>query len=261
MVLLTGAGVIVAIISIIVANQARSEVADYTTNNGDTMIVENYYADSDGAPGEADPEAGQSCGATDSAVAGGWGPDRPTFLLNYPPSYATLNSIRDNPNIGDERGLMRVRDLAIEGTTYAYQIAVEPGHTYRVSIYVENSTTDDVLELAARDTMLKVNLPTCTGERIAANAFISSPSAFPREIWGGITFTSESSFDLRYVDGSARLESNAHPGPEGLALDADALFSNPGVALGYEDMDGVVIPGYQYAMYISFDVTPQFASN
>ncbi|WP_149202477.1 hypothetical protein [Actinotalea subterranea] len=224
-----------------------------------TSVTNNYYTQ-DGAPGEASPAASRSCGDPDSGVVGGWGPDRPVFLMAYPPTYTTFNSIRDNPNLGDERGFMRVRDVSDGVTsTFDYQVEVEDGHTYRVSIYVENSALDDVGGLAATDTVLKINLPTCDGHRIAANAFLSSPTAFPGEVWGGITFTSEREFTLAYVAGSAKIESNAWPGPDGYAIGAeDDLFTSTGVPLGYTEMDGVVPTGYEYAMYISFEVKPQF---
>lgn len=259
LVIVTAVGVFVSIASIIVASQAKDAVATYNNNVGNTTFVENYYEDADGAPGQANPQADRGCGGIDSELTGGWGPDRPIFSLDYPPNYTTLNAIRDNPNVGDERGLMRVRDLSIEGTTFDYEVEVVRDHTYRVMMYVENSTIDDVEELASLNTRVMVTLPTCSGYRIASNGFIESSTAFPSKIWGGVTFTSDELFNLRYVEGSARLTSNAYPGPEGLALDEQELLTSKGVALGFEDLDGVVLPGYKYAMYIEFDVQPQFA--
>lgn len=53
-------------------------------------------------------------------------------------------------------------------------------------------------------------------------------------------------FDTEY----ALLENNAHP-DGGLQL-GDAALSSDGVQLGYEEMNGIIKPGYQYAGYMTF---------
>lgn len=216
----------------------------------------NYYTSANGAPGQADPVASKECGGVDSSVEGGWGPDRPTYLMNHPPAYTTLNSIRNNPDLGDERGFMRVRE-AVQGTNFTYTADVEGGHTYRVMIYVENSALDGAPELAASGTTVKVNLPTCSGYRIASNAFVDSDSAFPREIWGGVTFRSGRLFNLRYVPGSAHLmdKDNASPGKQV----SDDIFTSTGIKVGASSDPGSVLPGYQFAAYVQFDVVAQVA--
>lgn len=254
--LIAAAGLAVAIRSQLVAAEAKAVASMVSLDIGSTTI-NNFYS-IDGAPGVAEPTLSSSCGDAESEVVGGWGPDRPAFVLNHPPSYTTLNGIRDNPNIGDERGFMRVRN-AEDGSPFGYEQKVERGGTYLISIYIENSTIDDAVELASTNTRVAVNLPGCSGERIASGAFITSDTAFPREIWGGVTFVGDEVFNLAYVEGSARIESNAWPGPDGYAVSSD-LFTSAGVPLGYEEMNGVVLPGYQYSMYLSFEVRAQFSS-
>lgn len=251
-------GLVVSVVSIVIAQNARTAseaVIDARTSN----VTNNYYS-ADGAPGESDPVSSSGCGDAESEIVGGWGPDRPVFVMDHPPTYTTFNAIRNNPDFGDERGLMRVRDTT-EGveSTYGYEVTVQRGHTYSVTVYVENSALDDVAALSATDSRLKVSLPTCDGHRIASNAFVTSPTSYPREIWGGVTFQADERFNLAYVSGTARLFSNAWPSPDGLPLNAEEeLFTSKGIPLGYEEMDGTVRTGYQYSMYVSFDVTPQF---
>ena len=234
----------------------RTVIGDQTNTYGDTYVT---YQSSDGAPGQGTPRGSRECGDIDSDIHGGWGPDRPTFTIEHPPGYTTLNAIRDNPNYGDERGLMVVKDAANhESGGWQYSVDVERGHTYMVRIYVENSTIDGASDLASAGTTLMVNLPTCTGNVIASNGFVQSDTAFPMEIWGGVTFRSEEIFNLAYIEDSASLVTNAHPG-DGLPI-AKEFLTTQGVLLGYEAQDGLVLPGYQYSMYFFFEVRPQFAA-
>jgi hypothetical protein len=39
-----------------------------------------------------------------------WGPNRSTFTIDSPANYVTFNSITDNPNIGDERNFVGIRE-------------------------------------------------------------------------------------------------------------------------------------------------------
>ena len=153
--------------------------------------------------------------------------------------------------------MMTVRDASV-GTAggWEYSVRVQPDRTYIVRIYIENSSIYGVGELASLDTRVMVNLPTCTGNVIASNGFVSSSNAFPHKIWGGITFQSDEEFNLAYVEGSASLTTNAHP--EGVPIGSEFLTSM-GSMLGYETLDGVVLPGYEYSMYFTFEVRPQFA--
>lgn len=39
-----------------------------------------------------------------------WGPSRDTYTIENPASHNVFNSITDNPDYGDERNFLRVRD-------------------------------------------------------------------------------------------------------------------------------------------------------
>ena len=67
-----------------------------------------------------------------------WGPERKTFTWEDPAPYATFNSITNNPQIGDERDFVRVREINDHGT-YGDQVTLEAGHTYEVYIYYHNN--------------------------------------------------------------------------------------------------------------------------
>src|SRR5687768_17211594 len=50
-----------------------------------------------------------------------WGPDRPTYTMENPAPHVTFNSMTNNPNYGDEREFVTVKDLttgqALSGST------------------------------------------------------------------------------------------------------------------------------------------------
>ena len=206
--------VVVAVVAIVVssgASQSVTEIKSQTnktvgTDNSRTTTVNNYYESGNGAPGQATPtqpdentqSASIACGNSASNVLGGWGPDRPTFTMNNPSPFTTLDSIRNNPEFGDERGLMGVRDAASGNSgpanTWSYSAEVQPGHIYRVRMLIKNSTFDGNADLAATNTKVSVSLPTCSGNRIASNGFVTSEVAYPTKIWGGVTFTSKQQY-------------------------------------------------------------------
>ena len=67
-----------------------------------------------------------------------WGPDRKTFTWEDPAPYATFNSITNNPQLGDERNFVRIREVK-DGEKFGDEVTVEPGKTYEVYIYYHNN--------------------------------------------------------------------------------------------------------------------------
>ena len=112
--------------------------------------------------------------------------------------------------------------------------------------------------LAAEETLLKVNLPTCAGHSIGTVAFLSSRDTYPAEVYDGVTFQSEDFFNLAYVEGSARLKGNAL-GVHGLRVDGVDFLSMKGSPIGTNGLDGKVYGGYSNAVFFTFLVRPQFA--
>ena len=67
-----------------------------------------------------------------------WGPNRTTFTWDDPAPYATFNSITDNPQLGDERNFVRIREVQ-DGNTFGDEVQLEVGKTYEVYIYYHNN--------------------------------------------------------------------------------------------------------------------------
>lgn len=76
--------------------------------------------------------------------------------------------------------------------------------------------------------------------------------AFPNKVWDGAEFYSTKDFSIELIQDSVFLY-NDHFGDSGAHLSA-GIFSEPGVLLGYGSLDGVFLPGYEHAAYVTFQV-------
>lgn len=184
-----------------------------------------------------------------------WGPGRATFTIANPASYVTFNSITDNPNIGDERNFVGIRESGTSGLWQDSQ-AVTPGKEYVVRLYVHNNAASN-LNLVAQNVKASVNLPTNTAKSIEVQGFINSSNAKPTEVYDHATFTSDQNFNLAYVPGTLKYYNNANG--NGFTL-PESVFTSSGASLGYDKMDGKIPGCFQYAGYLTFIVKPQFAA-
>ena len=55
-----------------------------------------------------------------------WGPERPTYTWQKPADHATMNSMTNNPAIGDERNFVRIRKVG-GNDKYTDNVVAEPG--------------------------------------------------------------------------------------------------------------------------------------
>lgn len=186
-----------------------------------------------------------------------WGPTRTTYTVEHPADRVTFNSITNNPNIGDERNFVGIREVGSSNVWYD-DMNVQAGKEYYVRMYVHNNAAEN-LKLVAHDVTAKFNLPTTTGKSIQVNGFLSSSNATPTEVYDHATFKSNQDFNLAYVSGSLKYENNVF-GPNGITL-PESIFTSAGAKLGYDKLDGNIPGCFKYAGYVSFKVKPQFATN
>ncbi|WP_416264668.1 hypothetical protein ACNANV_05890 [Curtobacterium flaccumfaciens pv. flaccumfaciens] len=222
--------------------------------DGNSVVVNNY------GPGPAAPSPsgdGQSklCGAAgDSTVFGGWGPERPLWTQLNPPTFATVNSVRDNPDVGDERSFTRVRDATTNGD-FQREVQLRAGHRYEVMVYLHESGTQ-MRDLQPLDgPTVSVNLPTCSGNRIVITGFITSDDTFPREVYDGAMVTADRPFSLAYTSGSARVVSDGDVTGRGIDNPEATLFT----ATGIDFRSAALNPKNNDQGYVIFGFTPQFA--
>jgi hypothetical protein len=192
---------------------------------------------------------------TPISTGGGWGPARATFKMDQPATYAVLNSITDNPSYGDERTFFTVRSA---GPNFKTAQKVTAGDVLTFRVFYENSAADNFEDSdpswihGATATLAYDDSPL-----LRRSMYLSISAANSPTIWSGLVLESEKLFSLEYVSGSAQLFNNAHgtktaKGPYKFNL--DELRSARGLTLGYDDMDGTIRPGYQYAGYLYFDM-------
>lgn len=187
---------------------------------------------------------------TTAALTFAWGPDRPTFTMERPADHVTLNSITNNPNYGDEREFVMVRDLTAGGN-YGDSTNLVPGHEYQVQIYVHNNAHSDLNASGkgiAKDTTVRAALPASVNGAETVDAFVKASNATPAEVWDSAAFTSNGKVDLEYVNGSGHLSTNYQQ----VAL-PDSLITT-GVKVGDQDLSGNWRGCLAYAGIVTFKI-------
>jgi len=190
------------------------------------------------------------------AVVLGWGPtDRPTYTVENPADHVTFNSITDNPDYGDERNFVRIKDAADTAAgNWKDEITVTGNKEYLVQMYVHNNAADN-LNLVALNTNVMANVPNTTGKKVQIDGFISSSNATPNQVWDQAIFSSSQDFNLSYVPGSAILYNNYY-GQTGKTL-SDGIVTSSGAAVGFNALDGKIPGCFKYSGYVSFKVKAQ----
>lgn len=197
--------------------------------------------------------------ALGAVAASAWGPDRPTYTVENPADHITFNSITNNPNVGDERNFVVVKDAANQNSGgWQDDITVQPGKEYLVRIYAHNNAASS-LNLTAVNTRVSASVPTTTGKKVPISGFVSADNASPQKVWDDISLNSTQNFNVAYVPGSAKIYNNGYAaGGNGQSL-PDSIVTASGAQIGYEGPNGRVPGCFQYANYITFKVKPQFA--
>ena len=76
-------------------------------------------------------------------IKSGWGPERKMFTMNMPATYPAINSISDNPTIGDERDFLRLGEICTDVTKLSGNTSsdylIQPNKRYLVSTYCHNA--------------------------------------------------------------------------------------------------------------------------
>ena len=185
-----------------------------------------------------------------------WGPERKLFTWDDPAPYATFNSITNNPQIGDERDFVRIREIN-DHNTYGDEVTLEAGHTYEVYIYYHNNADGhEVGKTAigiADGAAVKSSFPATVkkGEKATVTGKVFANDTDPLEVWDGAYMMPSEDLYLRYVPGTAII----HNGGElnGQSIGPDYLFGD-GALLGYNQFSGILPGCNQYAGYITYNI-------
>jgi uncharacterized repeat protein (TIGR01451 family)/LPXTG-motif cell wall-anchored protein len=193
-----------------------------------------------------------------------WGPSRQTFTIEQPSDHVAFNSITNNPDIGDERNFVGIREAGTNNL-WTDNMTVQNGKEYTVRMYVHNNAAAN-LTLVAENVTAKFNLPTNTAKSIQVNGFLSASNVGANkqgntgsyaEVYDHATFNSDKNFNVAYQAGSLKFENNAF-GAAGTAI-PESVFTSAGAKLGYDKLDGKIPGCFQFDGYLSFKVKAQVA--
>lgn len=183
------------------------------------------------------------------------GPERPTYTSANPADHVVFNSITDNPEHGDERNFVLIREAGVG--TYVNDIKLQPGKEYEVYSYFHNNAKTSLNTGAgtgiARNVRMSAQLPSEVkpGEKGIVSTSITADNANPQKVWDEAYITTDSAVALRYVPASARIHSGGAVHNSTLS---DSLFSANGTFLGYSAMNGILPGCADYAGYVVYKV-------
>jgi hypothetical protein len=174
-----------------------------------------------------------------SKVSDGWGPDRPMFRADDRPTEPALNAVQNNPQWGDERSFLKVRDTGKAEWAVQGDIALVPGRTYEGVILFHNAARAGVGAGNLRGTHVRAQLPASLAGRGRVSAIVSSGNAAITAVWRSLVMTSpvDQAVAIRIVPDSARLSFARRPDTPVSVVD---LFSDRGALISCAAAPGVV---------------------
>ena len=192
------------------------------------------------------------------ASSSAWGPsDRKTFTMENPADYATFNSITNNNQIGDERNFVRVREKGVGN--FRDSAVIEAGKRYTVQIFYHNNAKSSLnatgvgiansVRVSTGLTSWKIN----AANPVTVSGVINSTTAEPNSVWDEATLTTASASDivLKYVDGTAKIYNAGKVNGSVLSKD---IFTEDGVYIGINKLDGRIPGCSEYSGYIEYDI-------
>lgn len=215
--------------------------------------------------------AGVAAAVVVPVMTGAWGPskDRKTFTIEKPATYVTFDSITNNPNYGDERNFLRVRDsdskywasTSTNGWTDTIE-NMQEGHTYDVKLYVHNNAASN-LNLEATNVRAFINLPVkedTFGKQFEINGYLTADNADPNKIWDNIVLKSDKAFHVKVVSQKYinNIKTEAKGGFDIGSEVYDTAKGTDGALLGYQQMDGKIPGCFQYSGYVYLKIQPVF---
>lgn len=201
-----------------------------------------------------------------AATAHAYYPERPTYTVANPADHVTFNSITDNPREGDERAFFTLKDNSNTAAGgFAHNVTVHDGETVLLRLYVHNNAASDLNGAnldgtgVAKNTQVRVWLPSVSDSTMRANAYVSADNATPQTVSDSSDLTSgnSSKFTLQYVPGSA-VAYNNFAGTSGLKLN-DSIVTT-GAKIGEAKADGIVPGCFDYVNVVTLQVKVHMAT-
>ncbi len=192
-----------------------------------------------------------------------WGPERTTYTNESPAPSATFNSITNNAAVGDEREFVRIREKGVGNYTANTDdsgFLVEPGKTYEVYIYYHNDAASNTNETGKGvATGVKMNThftyKVTPEEKGYVNAKITAADTEPLAVWDELKLIANEDVTLNFVENSAIIHNDWKT--NGMILVPENFFSDDGVYLGVNSLNGVVFGCAEYSGYVTYEIAAE----
>lgn len=196
--------------------------------------------------------------ALNGVAVNAWGPERPTYTMAKPAEKAVFNSITDNAAIGDERDFVRIAEVN-SGKPFTSELIVEPDKDYIVMIYYHNDASATFNDTAHNRVGFAENVRMMSffpekldkGERGKIDGVITTSNTDPATVWDEAYITAREAVTLSYIEGSAVIRNQKKT--DGTLL-SKALFTNEGVLLGTNSLNGLVPGCDEYAGQVYYRI-------
>ncbi len=188
----------------------------------------------------------------------GYGPGRETKVYTDGVAgfdHVTFNSFTGVPGIGDERTFFNGK-YTDAGTVYSDPMPeVKDGDVLTLMVYVHNGADAALNNVAgqpgvARNTKVRVALPTSIAKTQQATAYVSADNATPGTVYDTMDFGAANggSFALEYVPGSANVRGNY------INAQASDSIVTTGALVGTNALDGNVKGCFKEMVYVTLKV-------
>jgi uncharacterized repeat protein (TIGR01451 family) len=192
-----------------------------------------------------------------AAVKAGFGPDRETKVYSQGVpgfDHVTFNSFTNVPNIGDERQFFNGKYP--NAAAYSDPMPeVKDGDVLTLEVYVHNGADSALNDIAgqpgvAKNTKVRVALPTTIAKSQQATAYISADNAVPTEVYDTLDLGAANGgmFQVEYVPGSAHIQGN-HIN----SAISDSVVTT-GATIGSESLNGDVRGCFDEVTYVTIQV-------
>lgn len=165
--------------------------------------------------------------------------------------HVQFNSFTGVPNIGDERQFFTGMIDGANTPFYTSLNGVQSGDTMLVRVYVHNNASTTLNESGvgvAKNTRVRVVMPTDLATTQTAQAFVSADNAQPQVVQDNFTVTSATPVGLAYVPGSATIKTNY----QDVAVSDNIV--RDGVLIGDKDLSGNMPGCFDHVALVTFKV-------
>lgn len=191
--------------------------------------------------------------AVPSLAMASLGDDRPTIAYTDINTkgfdHVAFNSMTGVPNVGDERNFLNAKVSGVGDSFQDPLTGLKAGDEILMRVYVDNNA--DTSKNAdgsgvARNTRIRVELPTATSKSLPVKAFVSADNAQPQIVEDDATISSAAPMSLQYETDSATIVSNYQDKP----ISDDVVKG--GVLIGDDNLNGDQRAGIDRTSLVTF---------